>query len=79
MQSEFDGERNKHRRGYGGWKETETNGCSPPLSHHYSVLGLDRSRKTTYTDTEIKAAFRAKSMVIRIRATKKRRPNSRKC
>ncbi|KAI4389845.1 hypothetical protein MLD38_002023 [Melastoma candidum] len=25
------------------------------------------------------AAFRAKSMVIRIRATKKRRPNSRKC
>ncbi|KAI4339801.1 hypothetical protein MLD38_024701 [Melastoma candidum] len=34
----------------------------PPLSHHYSVLGLDRSRKTPYTDTEIKAAFRAKAM-----------------
>lgn len=33
-----------------------------PLSHHYSVLGLDRSRKTPYTDSEIKTAFRAKAL-----------------
>ncbi|XP_043712140.1 dnaJ homolog subfamily C member 3 homolog isoform X3 [Telopea speciosissima] len=32
------------------------------LSHHYSVLGLDRWRTTPYTDTEIKRAFRAKAM-----------------
>ncbi|XP_021888796.1 uncharacterized protein LOC110807837 isoform X1 [Carica papaya] len=32
-----------------------------PLSHHYSVLGLDRSRSTPYTEAEIKTAFRAKA------------------
>ncbi|WJX09577.1 hypothetical protein P8452_00395 [Trifolium repens] len=31
------------------------------LSHHYSVLGLDRSRTTPYTDAEIKTAFRTKA------------------
>ncbi|CAN0838799.1 Chaperone protein DnaJ [Linum grandiflorum] len=34
----------------------------PPLmSHHYLVLGLDRSRTTAYTDAEIKTAFRKKA------------------
>ncbi|KAK8913669.1 hypothetical protein KSP39_PZI023805 [Platanthera zijinensis] len=32
------------------------------LSHHYSVLGLDRSRAVPYSDAEIKTAFRAKAM-----------------
>ncbi|XVF64238.1 hypothetical protein PTKIN_Ptkin09bG0152500 [Pterospermum kingtungense] len=32
-----------------------------PLSHHYSVLGLDRSRTKPYTEDEIKIAFRAKA------------------
>ncbi|CAL9042900.1 uncharacterized protein LOC135623677 isoform X1 [Musa acuminata AAA Group] len=32
------------------------------MSHHYSVLGLDRSRSEPYSDTEIKNAFRAKAM-----------------
>ncbi|XLT26148.1 uncharacterized protein LOC107495856 isoform X1 [Arachis duranensis] len=31
------------------------------LSHHYSVLGLDRFRTTPYTDAEIKVAFRMKA------------------
>ncbi|KAE8715623.1 putative DNA binding protein [Hibiscus syriacus] len=31
------------------------------LSHHYSVLGLDRCRTQPYTEDEIKAAFRAKA------------------
>ncbi|XP_019152584.1 PREDICTED: uncharacterized protein LOC109149320 [Ipomoea nil] len=31
------------------------------LSHHYSVLGLDRSRTKPYTDDEIKIAFRTKA------------------
>ncbi|KAJ9186864.1 hypothetical protein P3X46_002392 [Hevea brasiliensis] len=35
--------------------------ASYPLSHHYSVLGLDRSGKTPYTEAEIKKAFRAKA------------------
>ncbi|KAL5777538.1 hypothetical protein ACOSP7_010464 [Xanthoceras sorbifolium] len=34
---------------------------SYPLSHHYSVLGLDRSRKSPYTEVEIKTAFRTKA------------------
>ncbi|CAK7347376.1 unnamed protein product [Dovyalis caffra] len=34
---------------------------SYPLSHHYSVLGLDRSRTTPYTEAEIKTAFRTKA------------------
>ncbi|CAI9115966.1 OLC1v1016995C1 [Oldenlandia corymbosa var. corymbosa] len=33
-----------------------------PLSHHYSVLGLERSRTKPYTDEEIKSAFRAKAL-----------------
>ncbi|CAI0464361.1 unnamed protein product [Linum tenue] len=86
MQSVFNRERNKHRRGYESWKETEggyhqhfqrddwywktdtsfrdhsnnnfrrppRDNMPPMMSHHYSVLGLDRSRTTAYTDAEIK-------------------------
>ncbi|KAL3627976.1 hypothetical protein CASFOL_028078 [Castilleja foliolosa] len=32
-----------------------------PLSHHYTVLGLDRLRTKPYTDDEIKSAFRTKA------------------
>ncbi|KAK1323338.1 hypothetical protein QJS10_CPA02g00058 [Acorus calamus] len=32
------------------------------MSHHYSVLGLDRSRTKPYSDAEVKTAFRAKAM-----------------
>ncbi|KAK1299660.1 hypothetical protein QJS10_CPB13g00061 [Acorus calamus] len=32
------------------------------MSHHYSVLGLDRSRAKPYSDAEVKTAFRAKAM-----------------
>ncbi|XP_008796973.1 uncharacterized protein LOC103712273 [Phoenix dactylifera] len=32
------------------------------MSHHYSVLGLDRSRSEPYSDAEIKTAFRTKAM-----------------
>ncbi|KAG1366675.1 DnaJ subfamily B member 2 [Cocos nucifera] len=32
------------------------------MSHHYSVLGLERSRAKPYSDAEIKTAFRAKAM-----------------
>ncbi|CAA0840727.1 Chaperone DnaJ-domain superfamily protein [Striga hermonthica] len=42
----------------------ETNWSSTartPLSHHYSVLGLDRHRTKPYSDDEIKSAFRAKA------------------
>ncbi|XP_062212270.1 uncharacterized protein LOC133913213 isoform X1 [Phragmites australis] len=35
-----------------------------PMSHHYAVLGLDRSRATPYTDAEVKTAFRAKAMEV---------------
>ncbi|KAM0841511.1 hypothetical protein ACQ4PT_058945 [Festuca glaucescens] len=35
-----------------------------PMSHHYSVLGLDRSRGTPYTDAELKSAFRTKAMEV---------------
>lgn len=31
-------------------------------SHHYAILGLDRSRPKPYSDVEIKAAFREKAM-----------------
>ncbi|KAF6136766.1 hypothetical protein GIB67_020088 [Kingdonia uniflora] len=31
------------------------------LSHHYSILGLDRWRATPYTEAEIKMAFRTKA------------------
>lgn len=33
-----------------------------PLSHHYSILGLDRARSKPYTEAEIKTAFRSKAM-----------------
>ncbi|GMJ15259.1 hypothetical protein like AT4G07990 [Hibiscus trionum] len=32
-----------------------------PLSHHYTVLGLDRARAKPYTEDEIKTAFRTKA------------------
>ncbi|WCJ35601.1 Chaperone DnaJ-domain superfamily protein [Euphorbia peplus] len=35
--------------------------ASYSLSHHYSILGLDRSRKAPYTEAEIKKAFRVKA------------------
>ncbi|KAM0938001.1 putative DnaJ domain, Chaperone J-domain superfamily [Dioscorea sansibarensis] len=44
------------------FKSPQWDNNSYSMSHHYSVLGLDRSRKTPYSDTEIKAAFRAKAM-----------------
>ncbi|CAE6127007.1 unnamed protein product [Arabidopsis lyrata] len=96
MQSVFNRERNKFRRGYENWKENDpgaqqyhqqfqrhdwywktesshrnqrTNHQEPPdqrrvypLSHHYSVLGLSRSRATPYTEAEIKKAFREKAL-----------------
>ncbi|OAY51051.1 uncharacterized protein LOC110614330 isoform X2 [Manihot esculenta] len=40
---------------------TPRESASYALSHHYTVLGLDRSRKTPYTEAEIKKAFRAKA------------------
>ncbi|KAK3231176.1 hypothetical protein Dsin_003057 [Dipteronia sinensis] len=50
------------------YRDKRTNYRQPPrasesylLSHHYSVLGLDRSRKTPYTEAEIKTAFRTKA------------------
>ncbi|XP_038702929.1 uncharacterized protein LOC119999438 isoform X2 [Tripterygium wilfordii] len=96
MQSVFNRERDKHRRGYENWRENGTGAYhqqsqrddwywkaeasfreqshrrtnyrqmpreSPSymLSHHYSVLGLDRTRKTPYSEAEIKTAFRAKA------------------
>ncbi|CAN8307925.1 unnamed protein product [Cochlearia groenlandica] len=98
MQSVFNRERNKFRRGFENWKENDpsahqyhqqfqrndwywktestfrnqrTNNSqepSPkqsrvyPLSHHYSVLGLSRSRAAPYTEAEIKKAFREKAL-----------------
>ncbi|XP_042452368.1 uncharacterized protein LOC122036992 isoform X1 [Zingiber officinale] len=32
------------------------------MSHHYTVLGLDRTRAEPYTDAEVKSAFRTKAM-----------------
>lgn len=93
MQSVFNRERNKHKRGYESWREygpgqyhqhfqrddwywkTETssrdrrtnygqtpqNNLSYSLSHHYTVLGLDRTRTKPYTEDEIKTAFRVKA------------------
>ncbi|CAB77949.1 hypothetical protein [Arabidopsis thaliana] len=93
MQSVFNRERNKFRRGYENWTENDpgaqqyhqqfqrhdwywktesshrnqrTNHQEPsdqrrvyPLSHHYSVLGLSRSRATPYTEAEIKTGTTA--------------------
>ncbi|XP_057973913.1 uncharacterized protein LOC131161909 isoform X2 [Malania oleifera] len=50
---------------YKNWRtnarETLRDKATYPLSHHYSVLGLDRSRSKPYTEAEIKTAFRAKA------------------
>ncbi|XP_052189476.1 uncharacterized protein LOC127799467 isoform X2 [Diospyros lotus] len=43
------------------FRETPRANASYPLSHHYSVLGLDRLRTAPYSDNEIKNAFRAKA------------------
>ncbi|KAJ4845180.1 hypothetical protein Tsubulata_013704 [Turnera subulata] len=91
MQSVFNRERNKYKRGYESWRQNDgynqnfqrddwywkadtsfrnqsSNFRRPPrdspaypLSHHYSILGLDRSRTKPYTEAEIKTAFRAKA------------------
>lgn len=44
------------------FREAPQGGASYVLSHHYSVLGLNRLRTQPYTDDEIKTAFRAKAM-----------------
>ncbi|XP_020257926.1 uncharacterized protein LOC109834334 isoform X2 [Asparagus officinalis] len=41
---------------------TPTNTGNYSMSHHYSVLGLDRSRAKPYTEAEIKTAFRVIAM-----------------
>ncbi|CAN6281561.1 unnamed protein product [Urochloa humidicola] len=96
MQSVFNRERNKFRRGYESWRDNGPPGgynyiprddwywqtdtshsehknrrtytpAGPrvyPMSHHYTVLGLDRSRATPYTDAEVKTAFRTKAMEV---------------
>lgn len=43
------------------FREAPRASTSYALSHHYSVLGLDRCRTKPYTDDEIKSAFRAKA------------------
>ncbi|KAK4277375.1 hypothetical protein QN277_015384 [Acacia crassicarpa] len=43
------------------YREAPRETGSYALSHHYSVLGLDRFRTTPYTDAEIKTAFRTKA------------------
>ncbi|GAV57996.1 DnaJ domain-containing protein [Cephalotus follicularis] len=43
------------------YREMPRDSAIYPLSHHYSVLGLDRSRATPYTEAEIKTAFRTKA------------------
>ncbi|VAI01986.1 unnamed protein product [Triticum turgidum subsp. durum] len=50
---------NKNRRTY-----TPAGPRGYPMSHHYTVLGLDRSRGTPYTDAEVKSAFRTKAMEV---------------
>ncbi|XP_059636263.1 uncharacterized protein LOC132278487 isoform X2 [Cornus florida] len=43
------------------FRETPQGTAIYALSHHYSVLGLDRLRTKPYTDDEIKTAFRTKA------------------
>ncbi|KAL8172064.1 hypothetical protein V2J09_023868 [Rumex salicifolius] len=96
MQSVFNRERNKRKRTYESWTESdpgsyhqhsqredwywkadnsykykdtkssyrETPKSNPnySLSHHYAVLGLNRSPTKRYTEAEIKSAFRTKAM-----------------
>ncbi|KAE9586220.1 hypothetical protein Lal_00000869 [Lupinus albus] len=46
---------------WSNYRNTPRDNGNYSLSHHYSVLGLDRSRTTPYTDAEIKIAFRNKA------------------
>lgn len=50
-----------HRDRAGNFRETDRSNAIAPLSHHYSILGLDRMRTKPYTDDEIKSAFREKA------------------
>ncbi|KAJ6335321.1 hypothetical protein OIU76_007411 [Salix suchowensis] len=43
------------------FRRNSRDGGSYSLSHHYSILGLDRSRTIPYTEAEIKTAFRTKA------------------
>ncbi|XP_007018415.2 PREDICTED: uncharacterized protein LOC18591922 isoform X1 [Theobroma cacao] len=43
------------------YRRPQRDSASYPLSHHYSILGLDRSRTKPYTEDEIKTAFRVKA------------------
>ncbi|KAI4388648.1 hypothetical protein MLD38_000959 [Melastoma candidum] len=52
------------RNNWSNHQETFGAGLSHPMSHHYSVLGLDRTRQAPYTEAEIKSAFRAKAMEL---------------
>ncbi|KAG5245753.1 dnaJ subfamily member [Salix suchowensis] len=68
------------------FRRTPRDSGSYPLSHHYSVLGLDRSRTEPYTEAEIKTAFRTKivkaaeaklkEVMISYEAIKQERKNS---
>ncbi|KAF7052479.1 hypothetical protein CFC21_060570 [Triticum aestivum] len=58
-QSDTPNSENKNRRTY-----TPAGPRGYPMSHHYTVLGLDRSRGTPYTDAEVKNAFRTKAMEV---------------
>ncbi|XP_006826675.2 uncharacterized protein LOC18421815 isoform X1 [Amborella trichopoda] len=49
----------KDQKAHSKTHPSDTGGAS--LSHHYSVLGLDRYRAQPYTEVEIKTAFRAKA------------------
>ncbi|XP_066392980.1 uncharacterized protein [Miscanthus floridulus] len=44
------------------FRATPREAMSYTMSHHYSVLGLDRSRSEPFSDAEIKNAFRRKAM-----------------
>ncbi|CAO2833902.1 unnamed protein product [Amaranthus hypochondriacus] len=44
------------------YKQAPQHSGTYSLSRHYAVLGLDRLRKTPYSDDEIKSAFRAKAL-----------------
>lgn len=50
-----------HRDQRTNYRETPRASAGYSLSHHYSVLGLDRSRTMPYTEAEIKTAFRVKA------------------
>lgn len=52
---------NSYRDRRTNYRETPRESGNYALSHHYSVLGLDRFRKAPYSDAEIKSAFRTKA------------------